>query len=478
LSVGFATLRTIRNLDAIDDRDAVGMSAASQSRRLTVAERRSTLTLAAPERYPRRSMTTRPARIWIDVSPLRKCPSQPTGIPRVLVSLARELARLDRSDLRFCVIEGQRALRPIRIESLLARFARSSPAEVETPLESRGFVERIGRGLARRWIAHGPLSLVAPNRAVDLGPDDMLLSLGGGWTTDPDARFYRRLQDETGIRTAHLLFDMIPIVRPDFFPPRTHEVFAPWLREMTALSDRVFVISRRTERDFVDFCERENLPTPDIDIVRLGDELRPDGGAAMWPAELPTDRPFVLAVGTVEIRKNHGLLVDVWRRLESPPLLVIAGRDGWLADLDGRLDAESAVRSHVIRLRDVNDAQLGRLYDASLFTVYPSRYEGWGLPVAESLARGKICVASDATSIPEIAPTLTELCDPRDVAAWTATIRRFAFDDEGRRRREAQIRAEYRCTSWSETVKEILLPLPALGERVGVRGPPSPRVVG
>jgi glycosyltransferase involved in cell wall biosynthesis len=410
------------------------------------------LTAAAHERYPR-SMPSRPERLWIDVSPLRKCPSQPTGIPRVLISLARELARSGRDDLHFCVSLGQRALRPIRIESLLARFAHSSPAEVETPLESRGLVERIGRGLARRWIEYGPLPLVAPNHMTDLGPDDMLLSLGGGWTTDPDARFYRRLHDETGVRIAHLLFDVLPIVRPDFFPPRTRDVFEPWLREMTALSERVFVISRQTERDFAEFCERESLPQPEIDLVRLGDEFHPEGGSATWPAELPTDRAFVLAVGTVEIRKNHGLLVDVWRRLqaESPPLLVIAGRDGWLADLDARLDAEPAVRRHVVRLRDVNDAQLGRLYDASLFTAYPSLYEGWGLPVAESLARGKICVASDRASIPEIAPLLTEFCDPRNVDAWTATIRRFAFDAELRLGREKQIRTEYRRTSWSET---------------------------
>ena len=300
----------------------------------------------------------------------------------------------------------------------------------------------------------------------------MLLSLGGGWTTDPDARFYRRLHDETGVRIAHLLFDMIPIVRPDFFPPRTREVFEPWLRAMTALSERVFVISRQTQRDFVGFCEREKLPTPEVDVLRLGDELRPGGGAASWPAELPAHRPFVLAVGTVEIRKNHGLLIDVWRRLENPPLLVIAGRDGWLADL------EALAGPNIVRLRDLNDAQLGRLYDASLFTVYPSLYEGWGLPVAESLARGKICVASDATSIPEIAPGLTELCDPRDVEAWTVAIRRFAVDAEVRRRREEQIRAEYRRTSWSEAAAKILLPLPALGERVGVRGPTSRRVLG
>ena len=348
---------------------------------------------------------------------------------------------------------------------MLARFAHSSPAEVETPLETRGFAERMRRGLLRRWTEHGPLPLVVPNRVADLGPDDVLLSLGGGWTTDPEARFYRRLQAETGVRIAHLLFDVIPIVRPDFFPPIAHEVFAPWLRTMTEISERVFVISRQTERDLAEFCEREKLPMPAIDVVRLGDEVPPSGGAATWPAELPADRPFVLAVGTVEIRKNHGLLVDVWRRLENPPLLVIAGRDGWLADLDA---------PHALRLRDLNDAQLGRLYDASLLTVYPSLYEGWGLPVAESLARGKICVASAATSIPEIAPALAELCDPRDVGEWTSAIRRFVGDADLRRRREERIRTEYRRTSWKETAAAILLPLP-LGERVGVRDAPVRR---
>jgi glycosyltransferase involved in cell wall biosynthesis len=228
---------------------------------------------------------------------------------------------------------------------------------------------------------------------------------------------------------------------------------------MAEIGDHVFAISRQTERDFIDFCEREELSPPTSDVIRLGDEIAPVG-TAKWPAELPADRPFVLAVGTVEIRKNHRLLVNVWRRLrsENPPLLVLVGRDGWLADLD------VAEEPHVIRLRELNDAQLGRLYDAALFTVYPSLYEGWGLPVAESLARGKICVASNATSIPEIAPELTELCDPRDVNAWTATIRRFAFDRETRRRREEQIRTEYRRTWWRETARSILKALDAATE--------------
>ena len=83
------------------------------------------------------------------------------------------------------------------------------------------------------------------------------------------------------------------------------------------------------------------------------------------------------------------------------------------------------IRDHFHILNGINDATLDWLYRNCLFTVYPSLYEGWGLPVAEALNYGKVCVAARAGSVPEIAPEMTDLIDPLDFVTWYRTVHRL-----------------------------------------------------
>jgi glycosyltransferase involved in cell wall biosynthesis len=129
----------------------------------------------------------------------------------------------------------------------------------------------------------------------------------------------------------------------------------------------------------------------------------------------------VLFVSTIEIRKNHRLLVRVWRRLiarhgtEAVPALIFAGQIGWMVD-DLLADlAESGHLGGKIEHRPgLSDEELDEAYRSCLFTVFPSFCEGWGLPIAESLAHGKFCVASNRTSIPEVGGDLIDYFDPSD----------------------------------------------------------------
>jgi glycosyltransferase involved in cell wall biosynthesis len=423
-----------------------------------------------------------PGRVWIDVSPLRKCPTQPTGIPRVILSLTRELLAMDYANVRLCVVEEQRALRSVTAAEVFDRFQSSSPADVGIPVAEKTWPTRIASSLRRRWRQSAPLGLLWPDRIDDLGPDDLLVSLGGGWTSDPGAVFYRRLKNDTGVRIVNLLFDLIPTVRPGFFASIVQTAFVPWLREVPRITDLVLAISQRTRDDFAAYCSAERLPDGPAELIRLGDDFEVESplGRASRPVLRGDLRPqsFVLSVGTLEPRKNHELLYQVWRYLlwkhgpERVPLLALAGRPGWLTDeLRHRIATDPRVSNHIRMMPDADDAQLAELYAASLFTVYPSLYEGWGLPVAESLARGKVCIASATSSIPEIAPELTELCDPQDALAWMAAIERFVFGEETRKRREREIRLRYQPTRWRDTAAQIVTHLENhFGEPVISRG--------
>jgi glycosyltransferase involved in cell wall biosynthesis len=116
-------------------------------------------------------------------------------------------------------------------------------------------------------------------------------------------------------------------------------------------------------------------------------------------------------VSTIEIRKNHRLLVRVWQRLiarhgiEAVPALIFAGQIGWMVD---DLLADLAASGHLARKTEhkpgLSDEGLDEAYRSCLFAVFPSLCEGWGLPIAESLAHGKFCVASNR--IPALSQSL------------------------------------------------------------------------
>ena len=172
---------------------------------------------------------------------------------------------------------------------------------------------------------------------------------------------------------------------------------------------------------------------------------------------------YVLYVSTIELRKNHRLLVRVWQRLlerhgtNLVPNLVFAGKIGWLVDdLLHDLEASDYLNGKIILLRSLSDAELQQAYRSCLFTVFPSLSEGWGLPIAESLAHGKFCVASNHTSIPEAGGNLIDYFDPLNEDDALAKLERPLIDPPYLAAREAQLRAEYRVRTWGDCVHALI----------------------
>ncbi len=152
-----------------------------------------------------------------------------------------------------------------------------------------------------------------------------------------------------------------------------------------------------------------------------------------------------------------------WSRLiekhgaENIPSLVFAGRRGWMIDdLLIELEQSGFLAGKIILLSDLSDIELREVYRRCLFSVFPSFVEGWGLPVAESLEQGKLCIASNRASIPEVGGDLVDYVDPDDETGMLAAIERAIFDDAYRDAREARIRAEYRPTSWARCVEVLM----------------------
>jgi glycosyltransferase involved in cell wall biosynthesis len=177
---------------------------------------------------------------------------------------------------------------------------------------------------------------------------------------------------------------------------------------------------------------------------------------------------FVLAVGEVSARKNVALLVAVWRDLvrrkaDRGVKLVVAGIVHTAGTpLVREVGDDPELANAVCFLPNAGDGELRWLYANCRFTAFPSRLEGFGLPVAESLAFGKVCVASNAAAVPEASQGSGIHLHPDDMQAWTQTIEQLIGDDEALRRAEQAIAERYVAVSWEDTAEDVLAAIEAV----------------
>jgi glycosyltransferase involved in cell wall biosynthesis len=161
------------------------------------------------------------------------------------------------------------------------------------------------------------------------------------------------------------------------------------------------------------------------------------------------------------------LLVEVWLRLiekhgEMLPSLVFVGKLGWkVNDLLKRLRSTNYVDGRIITVHNASDVELASLYRGCLVTLFPSFAEGWGLPVGESLSYGKPCIASIATSIPEVGGAFVRHVDPYDIDAMEAEVERALFNSEYLESWTRRIAEKFVARRWKDVAEDFLVKVDA-----------------
>jgi glycosyltransferase involved in cell wall biosynthesis len=294
---------------------------------------------------------------------------------------------------------------------------------------------------------------------------DVVLALGAPWS-HPDYPAMVRMQRDRGLRFALLVYDLIPIRRPEWCERDLVRLFRASVESMLPLCDVVLAISRATAADVEAYARENGIalrgPVTPIPIgTGFGTQSQP--AVTSRCRALPTASTYALFVSTIEARKNHTLLFRVWRRLledlppERVPTLVFAGRIGWLIDdLMRQIANTDHLNGKLVVIEDPTDSELTMLYRGCLFTVFPSFHEGWGLPVTESLAFGKPCLISNRTSLPEAGGRLVRSFDPDNLHDAYQVVRQVIDDRPGLARWAAEVQREFKPVSWSTTVDAIL----------------------
>ncbi|MHC1478974.1 glycosyltransferase [Frateuria aurantia] len=309
---------------------------------------------------------------------------------------------------------------------------------------------------------------------VEITPakDDIFVIAGAFWIFD----HYDVIIDlrRNGMRFGLFVHDLIQIRNDEYVMPDAVDKFQIHLNDALDVCDFVLTNSEFVAsevRDYMRLSCNYSLP---VKAVLLPTELRQTSQTIRVSnkdiQEMGGER-YVLCVSTIEVRKNHDFLIKTWEKLrrdfgEETPYLVLVGKWGWqIDDFRKYIDEQGYVGDWLYIYNGISDVEMEYLYRNSLFTVYPSFAEGFGLPIGESLVFGKPCVASKTTSMPEVGGDFVRYIDPYDVDSSYPVFRELLSNPDDLASWERRIQQEFIPRTWREFCGEFYFAVIEFGSK-------------
>jgi glycosyltransferase involved in cell wall biosynthesis len=414
--------------------------------------------------------------LYIDVTQLVHWSGKLTGIPRVMNELSIRFSTQpdvvsiiwDAKYKRFSEIDLLQTLQSrghrihyVAPDTITASLFKKGSATRQKLISDNTYAKLMGYMPGKRTmrrVANATERAQLP--VVKLMPTDTLFVLWGEWASGP---YIDELvaANNNGVKLIQIVYDLLPIVTPQYSGHSTKSMQSYNL-QILPLCSLILSISESTKRDLVEWLKSSELHIPDIAVFRLGDDFQ------QTETRLPKDKTFaasslkggdyLLCVGTIEARKNHTLLYYVYKLAHSKgvvlPKLVIVGRKGWRTDnIYDIISDDPETKSTMLFLTDTSDEELSWLYQNALFSIYPSFYEGWGLPIAESIANGIPCLASNSSSMPEIGGDIIDYFNPVSPEECLLAIEHLLRPGEITKAKQ-RLKA-YRPTSWEQTFQQV-----------------------
>ena len=415
--------------------------------------------------------------IVFDVSRLitRAGQATPTGIDRVELAYARHLIR---GTMPVCFARAGRR----GGLALLPRLAVERYAEALAILWREGSsVRRRGRV---RWAALRLrlASLGRRQRAfrvrMQAAADTPVYVLVSHHHLE-NRRLFDELKNRHGLSFVCLIHDLIPSEFPEYARPGQGQRHRRRIEIAAAFADAMIVPSHATANALQPYIDRSRRASRVL-AAPFGVELPPI--AAGGPA--PPERPYFVCLGTIEARKNHILLLNLWRDLAAQsgseaPALMLIGRRGWeIENTIDMLDRCPALRGIVSECSARSDSEAARLLKNARALLLPSFAEGFGFPLVEALALGVPVLTSDLPVFREIGVHVPEYIHPLDGAGWRRAILDYTIDPSPRREAQLQRLVDWRPPRWGDhfaAVEALIADLAAAPAGVSPSATPAGR---
>ena len=307
------------------------------------------------------------------------------------------------------------------------------------------FARRVNWVIAKACVPPWPLQNAAEKPGLYLGHSGV------------EVRGFDQWARGTHQQPVYFVHDLIPITHAEYCREGEQTAHVQRLTAMLQTGAGLISNSRFTLDAVEEFARHHGLPMPPAVVAPLAPAPLPE----IDRTASPLSQPYFVVLGTIEPRKNHLLLLNVWRELvqrfgDAAPHLVVIGQRGWECEnVVDMLERCEPLKPFVHEIAACSDADLARYLRHARALLFPSFVEGYGMPLVEALMLGTPVVASDLTVFREIAGRIPDFLCPLDGPGWMQTVLDYTATPSARREAQLGRMQGYRLPTWDEHFTQV-----------------------
>lgn len=385
--------------------------------------------------------------VYIDLSRLCLTPFT-TGIQRVAKEIVLRMLRNDAVSVTLlCTLPSQTSWRILPHDAF-----------------TRYYTEKTGSPYGT-----GKIQVLTPD---DIPSGSVFFDIDSAWNMPMHRGWLFPKLKARGVTVVPHLYDLIPVTEPQYFHEQTVRQFLSWVTAVLQYADHIICNAEATKAALHTLCDTLDMRVPACTVVPLGADFAKksadtDDADTELLEQLPQYR-YLLMVGTIEPRKNHRLLLDAVPQLAKRGIKVVfAGRIGWNMDEFAKEMAKHPEKNrNFFFAQGSTDATIQALYRNALAVAFPTKNEGFGLPIVEAYLHGTPVLATDIPVLREVGGSFADYFDNTSVDSLLAAVDRLTADENAYRQKRAEI-AAYRPRTWDTAADEMTAALCRCGRMQG-----------
>jgi len=300
-------------------------------------------------------------------------------------------------------------------------------------------------------------------KTLDFGKIDIFVLPGCKSSNELDILALHKKQHR--FQFLSFVYDIIPVRHPEYCDVTFAKRITKCINQTLQYANYIVTVSKHVKKDLENFIDetgiafnKQNIIPVQLGTDDCGEENNID--QSVFQKYNITPNKYAVIISTINPRKNHQLLYNVWKRIVSNnpnnviPLIMMGGY-GWNCEkIVNTIQNDDATKNLMIFAGQVDDATRNQLLQNARFSVFPSFVEGWGMPITESLQYHVPAISADNSSLPEAGHGICEMISANDVERWYQTVLKYMTDDEIIAQKRQEIAAT-KLRSWNDFASDI-----------------------